>query len=221
MKKIIIFGTTAFSRLMKWYIENDSDDKIISFTLNEQYINEKYFCDLPVIPYENLKEIYPEKDFQILITVGYSQMNKIREKIYNQCIKDGYEIASFIHSTVTRYSEDIGKGNIFLEGVKLQPFCKVGNGNIVQHFTIISHEAEVGNFNYFAGNSHIAGLSKVDNNCFVGINGIVQNDVHLASYNLVGAGTCVSKDTEEFTVTAPNKTRSFKTNIRAMSMFLK
>ncbi len=221
MKKIIIFGTTAFSKLMKWYIENDSEDKVIAFTLNERYISENSFCDLPVVSYEKLKEIYPEADFELLITVGYTQMNKVRQKIFNQCLEDGYKITGFMHSTVAQYSDDIGIGNIFLEGVKLQPFCKVGNGNIVQHFTIISHEANVGDFNYFAGNAHIAGLSKVDDNCFVGINGIVQNDVHLASYNLVGAGTCVSRDTEEFTVTAPNKARSFKTNIRAMSMFLK
>ena len=59
MKKIIIFGTTAFSKLMKWYIENDSEDKVIAFTLNERYISENSFCDLPVVSYEKLKEIYP------------------------------------------------------------------------------------------------------------------------------------------------------------------
>lgn len=221
MSNIIIFGTSAFSKLMKWYIENDTENCVIGFTLNAAYIKEKTFCQCPVYEFETLDKTFPDKNFEILITVGYSQMNGIREKVYYECKERGLNIGSFIHSTVTLYSYDIGEGNIILENVRIQPFSKIGNGNIIQHFTIISHEAEVGNFNYFAGNVHIAGLSKVGNRCFVGINGILQNGVELASYNLVGAGSCVSKNTEECMITAPNKNRCFKSSIRAMDLFLR
>lgn len=221
MKKIIIFGTSAFSKLMKWYIENDSDNKICGFTLHSEYIQEDTFCQLPVYSFEDLEHLFPEKDFEILITIGYKQMNSIREAVFYECKKRGYKVAEFIHSSVTRYSDMIGEGNIILENVRIQPFSKVGNGNIIQHFTIISHEAVVGDFNYFAGNVHVAGLSKVGDRCFVGINGIIQNGVKLASYNLVGAGVCVGRDTEEYMVTAPMKTRCFKSSIRAMDLFLR
>ncbi len=221
MKNIVIFGVNAFSKLMKWYIENDSDDKVIAFSINEEYMETDTFCGVPVIPFEYLGDRFNKNNFEILLTIGYSQMNGIREKIFNMCLDNEYKIASFKHSSVAQYSDDIGIGNIFLENVCLQPFCKVGNGNIVQHFTIISHEATVGNFNYFAGNVHIAGLSNVGDRCFVGINGIVQNGISLGSYNLVGAGTCVSKDTEDYIVTAPNKVRSFKGSIRSMELFLR
>lgn len=221
MSNIIIFGTNAFSKLMKWYIENDTDNKVIGFTLNSEYVKEKSFCECPVYKFENLDKLFPEKNFEILLTVGYSQMNGVREKIFNDCKKNGYKIGSFIHSSVTLFSKDIGEGNILLENVRVQPFSKIGDGNIIQHFTIVSHEAEVGNFNYFAGNAHVAGLSKVGDRCFVGINAIIQNGVKLASYNLVGAGACVSKNTEEYMITAPNKTRCFKASIRAMDLFLR
>ena len=221
MSNIIIFGTNAFSKLMKWYIENDTDNKVIGFTLNSEYVKEKSFCECPIYEFENLDKLFPEKNFEILLTVGYSQMNGVREKLFNDCKNSGYKIGSFIHSSVTLFSKNIGEGNILLENVRVQPFSKIGDGNIIQHFTIVSHEAKVGNFNYFAGNAHVAGISQVGNRCFVGINAIIQNGVKLASYNLVGAGACVSKNTEEYMITAPNKMRCFKASIRAMDLFLR
>lgn len=221
MSNIIIFGTNAFSKLMKWYVENDTDNRVIGFTLNSEYVKESSFCGCSVYEFENLKKLFPENNFEILLTVGYSQMNGIREKIFHDCKNSGFKVGSFIHSSVTLFSKDIGEGNILLENVRVQPFSKIGDGNIIQHFTIVSHEAEVGNFNYFAGNAHVAGLSKVCDRCFVGINAIIQNGVKLGSYNLVGAGACVSKDTEEYMITAPNKMRTFKASVRAMDLFLR
>ena len=148
-------------------------------------------------------------------------MNQVREQIFEKCERAGYKIASFIHSTVVDYSESIGIGNIILENVKLQPFSKVGKGNIIQHFTLVSHEATVGDFNYFGGNVHLAGLSSVSHHCFLGINSLVQNTIKLAPYTLVGATVCVNADTEEATVIAPAQNRIIKTKVNAMDIFLR
>ncbi len=221
MRKIVIFGTSPFAKLMKWYIENDSDDAIVCFTVEKAYMNETEFCGLPVVAFEELDTICKKDEVEILVTVGYRKMNQIREQIFKKCEDAGYKIASFIHSTVVNYADSVGYGNIILEEVKLQPFCSVGNGNIIQHFTIISHEAQVGDFNYFAGNVHIAGLSSVAHHCFVGINGLVQNTIKLAPYTMVGATACVNANTEEGTVITPSKNRVIKTSVKAMDMFLR
>ena len=82
---IIIFGMSSFSKLMKRYIEEDSKYTVIAFSINKDYIKEKYFEELPVIPFEDLEKTFPDQQIRILITSGYKNMNDLRKKIYYEC----------------------------------------------------------------------------------------------------------------------------------------
>lgn len=203
MTKLIIFGVSNFSRQLKWYIDNDDPRQVIGFCVDDQYFNEEEFQGLKVYKYSQLKDL--KEDFQILIGVGYTKMNDVRKKIFEKCLADGFQIASYIHSSNLIQAESIGVGNIILERNIIQPFTAIGDGNLIWCGITIAHENKIGNFNTIAGASSLAGRVKIGDNCFVGNSACIRDGVNLGNYVLVGASAYVSDDLEDEAVIVPAK----------------
>lgn len=206
MKKIIIYGNNEFAKLLKYYIETDSDKNVEGFVVDEKYITEQYIQGIQVVPFEKCEIYYPQDKYEILIGVGYSKMNTIREEIFKKCKNKGYNISSYVHSTA-KISDNVklGEGNIILEDTLIQPFTKIGNGNLIWYKVAIGHDSLIGDFNTFTGMSSISGIVNVGNNCFIGNNATVKDKIKIANYTLIGAGTYINKDTDEYGVYIPQR----------------
>ena len=124
-------------------------------------------------------------------------MNTIREKIYKEIHKKGYEVESFIHPTALIESKKIGEGNIILEKSFVGPHAVIGNGNIIWNGVNISHDAIIGDFNCFSASTTIAGNVTIKNNCFFGINSCVKNELKISDKTLLGAGCFLNSNTNE------------------------
>lgn len=205
MKKIILYGNTDFARMLKYYIDTDTNREIAFFTVEKEYINEYEIDSLEVVPFENISvDLYSPDEYEILICIGYSHMNEVRKKIYAKCKSLGYAIASYIHST-TRipYGTEIGEGNIILEDVTIQPFVKIGNSNLIWYKAAIAHDCALGDFNTICGMVSLSGCVKINNNCFIGNNATIKDHIEVKDYTMIGAATYISKDTEECSVHVP------------------
>ncbi len=213
--KIVIFGTTEYSEYVYYTMLAEGINNIAAFTMTRAYIDKNTFCDLPVFPFEEL-ELYLKAPFEILITVGYPKMNQGRVKIYNLCKKMGYKVGSFISKRSICDSSLIGEGCIIMPLVYVPPITKLGVCNIVNNGTVIGHTGIVGDFNWFSGNSISGGNIQIDNYCFFGMNSVVKNGVHVASYTLVDAFSYVLKDTVEgffYTGNPARNVKNFKSRI--------
>lgn len=207
---MIIFGTSMFSKLMKWYVEKDTKQKVSAFTVERNYMVEPYFCGVPVIPFEELESRFEKSGISILNTCGYHNMNDIRRKVFEMCRQKGYEICSFIHSSVRTDEVQLGYGNIILERVLIQPFVKIGNGNILSADVTVGHENCIGDFNYFSGSVRLSGVCSIGNHNFIGTNVTFEDNVQIGSYNLIGAGTYLNSNIRDFTATSPTPCRKEK-----------
>ncbi len=207
MKKLVLYGNTEFTRLLKYYIDTDTEREIAYCTVDLKYMCEEEVDGIEVIPYEELINIKnATEEFEILICVGYSHMNDIRKAIYEKCKRDGFEIASYVHiSTKVPVGTKIGEGNVILEDVTIQPFCEIGNGNLIWYKAALGHNACIGNFNTFCGMSSLSGFITVRNNCFIGNNVTLRDHIYIEDYTLIGAGTYVSENTEKYSVHVPAK----------------
>lgn len=219
-KKVLIFGTTMFSKEMMHYLLNDGDWDIMGFTLDRNYQTENSFCGYSVYAFEDLENYFDMRNTQILPSIGYSQMNDHREHFFDICKQKKYQIASYIDKTVVNYSRSIGEGNIILDFVQLAHDCVIGTGNIIKGTSGFAHDSEVGDFNYFAGINHIGGAVKIGNKNFFGISCIIKSGTHIGNKNLIGAGTYVNTSLDEFTALSPAKARIVKSSERAISLFL-
>ncbi len=200
---MIIFGTSTFSKLMKWYVENDTLEKVEAFTVEKEYMTEQEILGIPVLPFEELENTFDKGKISILNTCGYHNMNDIRKKVFEMCKEKGYKLLSFVHSTAILNGLQCGEGNIILEKVLFQPYVQIGSCNIFAPDILVGHDSIIGDFNYFSSGVKICGICNIGNQNFVGTSAVLKERLIMQDYNLVGAGTFLNIDLKEFMATAP------------------
>lgn len=203
MKDIVIFGANNFGRILKYYIDIDDERNVAAFTMDKKFIENEEFYGKPVVAFEDLTDNFPPSEYDILLAIGNSKMNQVREVIFKKCKDSGYAIASYVHSSCSIRSSDIGEGNIFLENCLVYPYSKIGDGNLMWDHVLISHDCTVGNFNTFAGYADLCGYVTIGNNGFFGKHCILNNFVKIADYTLVGAAAYAKNDTKPYDVVVP------------------
>lgn len=202
MKKVIIFGLTDLSVRISHHIFQDSQYEIVAYTVEREYMQEQ-FLGKPVVPFERVEEYYPPDLFDMLICVGYTNMNMVRERIFLTAKEKGYRIMTYIHPTATVFAESIGEETIVFPRAIIDQFVKIGAMNIFEIGTLVGHHSIIGDFNFFAGASVLAGNVTIGSNCFLSVNSTIKNRISIGDYTLVGAGCYVSKDTDPYSVQVP------------------
>ena len=202
MKKIIIFGTGDFARLLKYYLDEDDDREVVCFTANASNITENTFRGLPVVPFEEIEKTYSAEEHEILLAIGNARMNDIRKRIFLECKEKGYTIASFFHSSSKLHNLEYGEGNIILEDCLFYPFAKIGNGNLFWDHVIVSHDCTIGDFNTFSGSADMAGYVTVGNNGYFGKQCLLNDGIQVGNYVLVGACGYAKKNLKDYEIIA-------------------
>lgn len=221
MNKVLIFGTTMFSKEMMYILQEDGGWQIEGFTLDQAYKTEEEFCGLPVFAFEMLDNIFDMSEVGILPTIGYSEMNDHRERFFKACESKGYMIHSYIDKTAIIHAKKIGSGNLIFDHVNLSYDSVVGKGNIFKGSAVIAHDSVVGDFNYFAGLNHIAGATIIGDKNFFGISSIVRSKGKIGNKNLIGAATYVNEELGKFMVVSQAKNRLVQSTQKAISVYLK
>lgn len=205
-KKIVIYGVNNFAKLMKFYIENHTNDEVIGFTTHSEFYDKQYLLDKKYYEFENLNDLMLKVDFYVLVAVGYKDRNHIRKKVFNEIFKKGFKIASFIHpSSVIANNIEIKLGNIILENVTIQPDSKIGSGNIIWSNVVVSHNSIIGDYNYFSPSVSISGNVNILDLNFFGNNSTVKNNITILNSNLIGAGSYVDSNLNSHETIVPHR----------------
>ena len=176
-RKCVIFGTTDFGKMLRYYFEKYADVQIVAYTVDKAYLKSDTYDGLPAVAYEEVEKAYPPTEYTMVIALGYKKMNQIRQQKFEDAKRK--------------------------EHVTLAYGTKIGNSNIIWNGSQISHESQVGDYNFFSVDSVIAGKTVVKNNCFLGINSTVLGNRTLEYATLVGAGAFVKENTEPYSVYVP------------------
>lgn len=184
MRNLIIFGDTTFAERLFKYISFEGRDKVIAFTQEQNFISKRELQGLPVIPFEELETL--NLDFEIVIGIGYTQMNQLKKKVYDLCKSKGYKVATYISTNAIVYTNDIQEGCFLAPGAVVGPGCKLGKANFLGSSVVLSHDNEIGDFNYISTNAVFGGFSKVKDNCFFGLHCTIKDGIDIASNNLFG-----------------------------------
>ncbi len=194
---LIIFGTSEFSEYVFQTIKKEGIVKVIGFTVDKEHLSKNEFNHLPVFAFEDLPKLIDISSCGILITVGYTKMNQVRKEVYRKCKALGYKVATYISSRAICDSDSIGEGCLVMPMAYIPPITTLGICSVVNTATILGHTSHIGDFNWFAGNVVTGGNVRVDNNCFLGMNSLVKNGIHVASKTMIGAYSYLSEDTME------------------------
>ncbi|MEO6694240.1 MAG: acetyltransferase [Ignavibacteria bacterium] len=209
-KKLIIIGNTSNARLAKFYFTTDSEYEVAAFSVNRQYIDNTEFEGLPVIPFEEIDSKYPPLEFHAFVAVGYTNMNKVREKLYNECKSKGYILANYISSRCSFLTQHPTGDNCFiLEDNTIQPFVKIGNDVVLWSGNHVGHDVIIDDHNFITSHVVISGFVKISRNCFIGVNATLRDAITIAPETLIAAGAIIMKDTEEKGVYLPARSVLF------------
>ena len=197
MSKIVIFGLGDIAELAHYYFTNDSQHDVVGFTVDKAYLEQDKFCGLPVVPFENIKDIYTPETNRMFIALSYARMNQIRSEKVTEAKKMGYRLVSYVSSRATVFPDLRGKENCFiLEDNTIQPFVKIGNNVTLWSGNHIGHHTEIGDNTFVSSHVVISGGVKVGENCFFGVNSTVHDHLEISDYTLIAAGALVRKNTE-------------------------
>jgi len=196
--EIVIFGNSNFTKLVYYYFTHDSHYEVMAFTVDKDYITDKEFFGLPVVPFEERESFYPPDHFKMFIALGHTLLNKLRAEKYSEAKKKGYELVSYINSSVIRWKNlKIGDNCLIFENQILQPYVMIGNNTILWGSGVISHDSVIGDHCFIASNVVVLENVRVEPYCFLGANATIKEDITVAKACVSGMGASVTRNTEE------------------------
>lgn len=223
MDRIFILGATKYSFMIHDLIRQEHQYEIIGHSVNEKYIEDcRSICDeagVDLFPLEDLRQYAGENGVvYVLNTLGYTNMNKTRERVHNECLSRGYKSVNFVSNRAIVLSQLRGAGNIVFPGAYIGTNVFIGDCNVFYAGSVLTHDIQIGNFNFIAANVTIGGEIRIGNNCFLGMGATIKNRIKLGDYSLIGASAYLSHSTNECEVVVPEKSITLDKNSFEISL---
>jgi sugar O-acyltransferase (sialic acid O-acetyltransferase NeuD family) len=123
-----------------------------------------------------------------------------------------YRWTSVVHPTACVADDiSIGYGSFIASHVTIQPGADVGKFVSVRAGANIGHDATVADFSYIGPNATLSGRARLEEGVHLAPNAAVMDDVVVGKYSVVGLGSAVMKNVEEFSVYLGNPARKLRT----------
>lgn len=212
MKKVLIIGTTGFSLVIANLIRAEKNAEIIGFCTRRIFIADANLGGANLYTFEDINDLFDKDKIYVLNTIGYSQMNGIREQMFHDSKEVGFKNYTFVSEKANVYSDNIGEGSIIMPGCYVGPYVKIGKSNIVYSNVTLTHHIEIGDYNFIGAGVTIGGDVIIKNNCFIGMNSTIRNGINLLSKTLIGMHSNILSSTEENKVYFGNPARLIRDN---------
>jgi sugar O-acyltransferase (sialic acid O-acetyltransferase NeuD family) len=204
--RIIIVGTGHTAENVCAYVRKDTQHKVVAFSTEQDYITSKDFLGLPIVPFESLEQYYPPSQHKAIVAISYTKLNRMRTRLYEETKRKGFDFISYVNSKAMVFEDvEIGENCMIFEGVILQRKVSVGNNVYISPGVEIGHESRIGNNCYIA--PHVALHGEIGDNCFLGTNCCMRENIKVAKDCVIGAGAVVLKDTEPGKIYVGNPAR--------------
>jgi sugar O-acyltransferase (sialic acid O-acetyltransferase NeuD family) len=205
-KKLIVFGEGLYAEIVHQYFTDDSQYEIAAFTKDDNYRKSEQYLGLPMIDFSVVEVLYPPSEYDMFIAISYTEMNHLRERKYFEAKQKGYKLASYVSSKCSWMTKkSIGDNSFIFEDNTIQPFVKIGNNVILWSGNHIGHHSTIEDHNFISSHVVISGQCTIKPFCFLGVNCSIAHGTKIESETLVGAGSCITKNTEPKSVYVPAK----------------
>lgn len=195
-KDVVIFGTGSFARMMQYYLEVDSDYRVVAFTATPEYITADSFSERPLVPFAVVQERFPPAQNKMFVAVGYRKLNRLRAQYYEAAKALGFELITYVSSKAMKWDQGtIGDNCCILEGTIIEPFVRIGNNVVFWSGNHIGHDSSVDDHCFIASDVIIPGFTHIGRHCFLGVNATFRDGITIGEGCLIGAGATILADT--------------------------
>ncbi len=195
-EKLVIVGAGETAELAYEYFTYDSNCEVVAFCAEKAHIKKDSLFGLPVVPFEDIANLYSPNKYKLFVAVSFTQLNRVRTRLYQQAKTKGYAFASYVSSKAFVWRNvQIGENCFILENNVLQYHVKIGNNVTLWSGNHIGHRAVIGDNCFISSQVTISGFCEVGVNCFIGVNACIADGKRIAQDCVVGAGAVVLHDT--------------------------
>ena len=196
--KVIIFGTGEISQIAHHYLQEDERYEVCGFTMDNEFIEEKKFKNLSIIPFHLIEQKFPADKFKLFIPLSYAQVNKLREKKFIEARNKGYDFISYIHPKANISSNaNIGKNCFIFEDNTIQPYVTIEDNCILWSGNHIGHHSTIRANCFITSHVVISGGCEIGENTFIGVNATLRNHIKIGKSNVIGASALILNNTDD------------------------
>ena len=197
MSKVIIFGIGQIAEIAYFYLTKDSENEVVAFTVDIEFLKIDTFHNLPVLAFEEIEKKYSPNEYKMFLPISYDNVNKIRAEKFKKAKKKGYKCISYISSKATYYNTPVGENCFILEHNVIQPHTKIGDNCILWSGNHIGHHSIIEDHCFLASHVVISGSVIIGEYSFVGVNATIRDNIKIGKENVIGASSLILRDTED------------------------
>lgn len=201
MKNVILAGNATTAQILSSYLVHDKRYKISGLTVDDDFLQSGGIDGLESLPFSTLVKTRRPEEFTVIMAMGYNDINRSRESMFNRLKKAGYRIETYIHPDAKVYTQHpLGEGCVVLPSAVIEPHVRVGANSMVWANATLAHHCTVAENCWVASGATISGNATVKRNCFIGVNATIVNDVTVEEYCIIGAGALITRNTKPSSV---------------------
>lgn len=195
-RKLVLIGDSAFAQVACEYFTHDSPYEVVGFAVEAQYRKQDSMLGLPVVPFEEVEQHFPPQETDFYAALVYTQLNRLRTRLYLAAKDKGYRPASYVSSRAFVWpNAQLGEHCFVFEDNTIQPFVRIGSNVVLWSGNHIGHHSVVEDNCFISSHVVVSGFCKVGRNTFMGVNSTVANNVSIGEDNWVGFGALIGSDT--------------------------
>ena len=192
-RPLVIFGSAEMAELARFYFDNDSDYRVVAFTVDDAYVNADQFQGLPLLAFSEVAQKFPAGDYAMHVALSYARLNQLRQEKYLQAKAAGYRLASYVCTKSVSWPDlAIGDNCLVLENQTLQPTVSIGNNVMIWSGNHIGHGSTIANHAYISSHVVISGHCRIGERCFLGVNATIKDFTEIGNDCFVGMGASVT-----------------------------
>lgn len=124
--------------------------------------------------------------------------NTIRKKVQEKIQLYGGELVTLIHpAALLGINVTIGRGTVVMAGTVINSDTQIGDGCIINTSSSLDHDNIISDYVHVSPGVRIAGSVNIGESSWVGIGGVVSNNLSICNNCNIGAGTVVLKDIKQ------------------------
>ncbi len=206
MEKIIIVGASGFALEAAWLSE-ECGYEVVGFLDDSEEKKDKIIMGKPVLG--KIDDWIDYNDYSFVVGIGSP---RIRKMVVNKMEQKGAPVfATLVHPRVekSQYVE-IGNGTMICAGCVLTVDIKIGDHCIINLNSTIGHETVLGSYVTVAPIAAISGNVSLKDLSEVGTGALIRQGLSVECGALVGMGSVLTKNVNEYEVFAGNPARFLK-----------
>jgi sugar O-acyltransferase (sialic acid O-acetyltransferase NeuD family) len=201
MAEVIVFGVGQVAETIHYYLTRESDHQVVGFTVDGEFQTSDSLLGLPVVPFERVAEAFPPERCGIYVAMSFRKLNRPRAAKLQEAEAMGYKAISHVSPRAVVWDGFVAQPNTFImEHNTIQPFVSIGRNTILWSGNHIGHHSTIGDNVFVSSHVVVSGAVSVGDNSFLGVNATLRDNIRIGAFNIIGAGTLILKDTEDFAV---------------------